>query len=307
MADSSQNCPICETSASIMFGSPVNKVDCPRCGQYEQGKPWENVSDIRHRIVLSGWIREQNAVTSVPRITAEHVRRTIQLRVPRFGERTRRALALIVRKFPFGWTNPVMYGQLVQDLELQASSYSATTDDLRMLFKLLEAEGLIQDKQNIGFVVTARGLLAAEDMSSTGGPSAQGFVAMSFNASLNDAWTNGFDPGIRSAGFRPIRIDTKDYVGGIADEIMAEIRRSRFVVADYTNQANGVYFEAGFALGLGLTVIPTCHQSEIGALHFDIRHLNTLLWETPEELAVKLQNRIRAVIGTGPGLVGQGR
>jgi endogenous inhibitor of DNA gyrase (YacG/DUF329 family) len=75
----SQNCPICETPASIIFGSPANKIDCARCGQ---------------RIVLSGWIREQNAVTSVPRVTAELVRRTIQLRVPRLRERTRRALAL---------------------------------------------------------------------------------------------------------------------------------------------------------------------------------------------------------------------
>ena len=302
----SQNCPICDTPASIIFGSPVNKVDCPRCGQYEQGKPWENVSDIRHRIVLSGWIREQNAVHSVPTITAEHVRRTNSVRIPRFRERARRALAVIVRKFPFGWTNPVMHGQLVQDLELQASSYSASPDDLRMLFKLLEAEHFIQDKQSIGFLVTAKGLLAAEDMSSAGGPSAQGFVAMSFHTSMNDAWTNGFDPGIRSAGFRPLRIDSKDYVGGIADEIMAEIRRSRFVVVDYTNQANGVYFEAGFALGLGLTVIPTCQSDQIGDLHFDIRHLNTLLWQTPDELALKLQNRIRAVIGTGPDLVEQG-
>lgn len=298
----SQNCPICDTPASIMFGSPVNKVDCPRCGQYEQGKPWENVSDIRHRIVLSGWIREQNAVHSVPTITAEHVRRTMGMRVPGFRERTRRALAVIVRKSPLAWTNPVPYGQIVQDLELRGTSYSGSSDDLRLLFKLLEAEHLIQDKQNIGFLVTAEGLLAAEDMLSAGGPSAQGFVAMSFDASLNDVWANGFDPGIRSTGFRPLRIDAKHYVGGIADEIMAEIRRSRFVVADYTNQANGVYFEAGFALGLGFTVIPTCQLDQIGDLHFDIRHLNTLLWQTPEELAVKLQNRIRAVIGAGPDL-----
>lgn len=41
--------------------------------------------------------------------------------------------------------------------------------------------------------------------------------------------------------FRPFRIDAKDYLGGITDEIMAEIRRSRFVVADYTGQVNGVY------------------------------------------------------------------
>jgi hypothetical protein len=302
----SQNCPICTTPASITFGSPVNKVDCPRCGRYEQGRPWENVSDIRHRIMLSGWIREQNAVKSVPTITADHIRRTIGMRVPGLRERARGALAVIVRKSSFAWANPVGYGQIVQDLELQASSYSGTPDDLRMLVKLLEAEGFIQDKQSGDFLVTASGLLAAEDMSSSGGPSAQAFVAMSFHPTLNDAWTNGFDRGIRSAGFRPLRIDAKDYVGGIADEIMAEIRRSRFVIADYTNQANGVYFEAGFALGLGLRVIPTCRQDQIGDLHFDIRHLNTLLWQTPEELAMKLQNRIRAVIGAGPDSVEQG-
>src|SRR6266576_4120836 len=110
----------------------------------------------------------------------------------------------------------------------------------------------------------------------------------------------GFDPGIRAAGFQPSRIDKKDYVGGITDEIMAEIRRSRFVVADYTGQKAGVYFEAGFALGLGLPVIPTCRAEEIGALHFDIKHLNTLTWTTPAELADRLAKRIRAVIGSGP-------
>jgi hypothetical protein len=123
---------------------------------------------------------------------------------------------------------------------------------------------------------------------------------MWFDPSLNDVWTNGFDPWIRAAGFRPFRIDNKDYVGGITDEIMAEIRRSRFVVADYTGQVNGVYFEAGFALGLGLTVIPTCRADEVPKLHFDIKHLNTLLWKSPAELANGLNSRIRAVIGAGP-------
>ena len=123
---------------------------------------------------------------------------------------------------------------------------------------------------------------------------------MSFQEDLNDAWTNGFDPGIRMAGFRPLRIDNKDYVGGITDEIMAEIRQSRFVIADYTGQRNGVYFEAGFALGLGLTVIPTCRTDEVGKLHFDIKHLNTLLWNTPGELATALSKRLKAVVGAGP-------
>ena len=76
------------------------------------------------------------------------------------------------------------------------------------------------------------------------------------------------------------------------------LRQSRFLVADYTGQKAGVYFEAGFALGLGFVVIPTCRADEIERLHFDIRHLNTLSWTTPTDLA----KRIRAVVGTGPNL-----
>jgi hypothetical protein len=139
-------------------------------------------------------------------------------------------------------------------------------------------------------------------MSSPNSTSAQGFVAMDFAVSMRDVWTNGFDPGIRAAGFAPMRIDSKDYVGGITDEIMSEIRKSRFVVADYTGQKSGVYFEAGFALGLGLPVIPTCRADQIKSLHFDIRHLNTLPWKTPADLADSLGKRIRAVVGAGPNV-----
>ena len=39
-------------------------------------------------------------------------------------------------------------------------------------------------------------------------------------------------------------------------------------MADYTGQVNGGYFETGFALGLGLTVIPTCRADEVPKLHF---------------------------------------
>jgi len=125
---------------------------------------------------------------------------------------------------------------------------------------------------------------------------------MWFDKSLDDAWTNGFDPAIRAAGFMPVRIDAKDYVGGVSDQIIAEMRRSNFVVADYTGQRSGVYFEAGFALGLGLTVFPTCRADEVDNLHFDIKHLNTLVWSSPSELMARLSKRIVAVIGTGPNL-----
>ena len=63
---------------------------------------------------------------------------------------------------------------------------------------------------------------------------------------------------------------------------------------------NGVYFEAGFAQGLGLKVIWTCHEDHVKDLHFDTRQENHITWENPEDLREKLKNRIRAVIGFGP-------
>ena len=65
--------------------------------------------------------------------------------------------------------------------------------------------------------------------------------------------------GIEDAGYEAVRIDEKEHTNKIDDEIIAEIRRSRFVVADFTQGKDGarggVYYEAGFAHGLGIEVI----------------------------------------------------
>ena len=100
------------------------------------------------------------------------------------------------------------------------------------------------------------------------------------------------------------RIDRKEHSNKIDDEIIAEIRRSRFVVADFTCEREkvrgGVYYEAGFALGLGLPVIWTCRKDCLDYLHFDTRQYNHIVWETPEELYARLKARIGAFIGDGP-------
>jgi hypothetical protein len=79
--------------------------------------------------------------------------------------------------------------------------------------------------------------------------------------------------------------------------ILCEIRRSHFVVADFTLQRQNVYFEAGFAEALGLQVIYTCREDDIKNAHFDIRQRNHIVWNAPEELKDELKNRIGATIG----------
>jgi hypothetical protein len=262
--------------------------------------------DIGQIVRLSGWVREQNAAGILPvRITPEASRRVAQMRMPGLRERANRALRVIARKYP-DLINPTEFIKITADLEHQGISYSRNQEDaMRLLHILIDDgsfRGIVSNTTNraVSGTLTPKGLLVAEDLGSSDLSSAQGFVAMWFDDSMNDAWTDGFYEGIRAAGFRPLRLDNEDYVGGITDEIMAQIRRSRFVVTDYTAQRNSVYFEAGFALGLGLTVIPTCRSDEIAALTFDVKHLNTLPWNTPAELADGLNRRIRAVIGVGP-------
>jgi nucleoside 2-deoxyribosyltransferase len=132
----------------------------------------------------------------------------------------------------------------------------------------------------------------------------QAFVAMWFDDSMLGAYEIGIEGAVREAGYRPLRIDRKEHVNKIDDEIIAEIRRSHFLVADFTsnpgNPRGGVYFEAGYALALGKPVIWTCRQDLIEHVHFDTRQFNHIVWNDPEELAKRLKHRIGAVLGQGP-------
>jgi hypothetical protein len=282
--------------------------DCPRCGQFRYEAAggnlpagrWFDDSRKEHMILLSGWVREQNAANVIPTITRDVMHRVLTSSKPKMMWRALQALRLVVEKVGFV-ASDLGYDVMYLDAKILGSTYSLDSKEMAILSRILTNEGYIEKPDSgVGFRLAAKGILAVEEMAATGAGSAQGFVAMWFNPAFDAVWTNGFDSAIRKAGYRPFRIDKKDYVGGITDEIMAEIRRSRFVVADYTEQVNGVYFEAGFALGLGLLVIPTCREDQIGKLHFDIRHLNTLPWTTPNDLAENLSKRILAVVGAGP-------
>ena len=143
-----------------------------------------------------------------------------------------------------------------------------------------------------------------ETQERTEGQGRQGFVAMWFDPSLNDAFAQGFKPAIEAAGYAPYRVDQDHFLGKVDDRIIAAIRQSRFVVADFTcgleGARGGVYYEAGFAQGLGIPVIYTCRHDCFPQVHFDTNHINHLIWEDPGDLRSKLQVRIEATLGRGP-------
>ena len=123
---------------------------------------------------------------------------------------------------------------------------------------------------------------------------------MWFHHDLNEAYTNGFQLGILRAGYNPIRIDRTEHINKIDDEIIRQVKASKFVVADFTGHRGGVYFEAGFALGLDIPVFWSCRKDNMDDLHFDIRQFNCIDWERPDDLANRLAVRLEAVLGPGP-------
>jgi hypothetical protein len=97
--------------------------------------------------------------------------------------------------------------------------------------------------------ITPRGYELLEKLRGGNAESSIGFCAMWFDEDIKPLWLEAIEPAIRMAGYEPKRIDQHEHVNRIDDEIVAMIRRSRFVVADFTGQRGGVYFEAGYALG----------------------------------------------------------
>lgn len=124
----------------------------------------------------------------------------------------------------------------------------------------------------------------------------QVFVAMWFASSLARAYSAGMEKAIRDCGYDPIRIDLKEHNDKICDAIIAEVRKSRFMVADFTGHRGGVYFEAGYALGFGIPVIWTCREGDSEGLHFDTRQYNHIIWKDETDLYEKLRRRIEATI-----------
>lgn len=131
---------------------------------------------------------------------------------------------------------------------------------------------VLQEEQFLAFEggrirLSARGWAKLEATQRGGVNSRYGFVAMWFSDTTDPAFARGIEPAIRRAGYEPVRIDRVEHNRKIDDEIIANIRRSRFIVADFTcgtiNDGvqehpvprGGVYFEAGYAMGLGIEVI----------------------------------------------------
>jgi len=300
-------CLLCDSQVnwSLIPNSLKNEIPCKICGHYivtpQLLSGWNelNIQNIRH--LLSAKTRELSDAGSPITLTTGNIQSVIES-APKPAtplENFNRVLLLISKKQQRADTGADI--NVVTDYPLV---FAHDKSEFVYFLITLKKLGLIEvDITSSGFgpiSLTPQGWERAIELQKLQIDSNKAFVAMWFDNSLNDAWENGFKPALESTGFYPYRVDREQFNNKIDDQIIAGIRQCGLMVADFTGHRGGVYFEAGFAMGLGTPVIYTCRQTDIEQAHFDTRQYNHITWVDTSDLKSKLSFRIAATLPAHP-------
>jgi len=267
--------------------------------------------DVSDKVKLTSWLVEQRRLGDHhPRITQDILDDLTKMRPPSVHDRMDALLRYLDEKTDLidEWAAVDYSSKSDCPIlgEVLAWTASQSGNEVKVLVQYCCEQDWVEQQGDppISLRLKPSGYARLAELDSVKPMSSQAFIAMWFDDSMNDAYEKGIKPAIKETGYDPQRIDDQEFTGKIDDQIVAEIRRSRFLVADFTQGASGarggVYYEAGFARGLKIEVISTCRKDVIDKVHFDTRQYNHIIWETPKDLKKRLVNCIAAVIGDGP-------
>ncbi|MCK6478654.1 MAG: hypothetical protein L6R43_00475 [Planctomycetes bacterium] len=296
-------CPVCKLGAEELpnRGRLASEIECPRCGQYSISSTAEAVLEHRpdtFRYAMSARLRAYTERGESPPmvmdadldgyLTDSSVPRRISDRIDAFLISTHKRMGRIGVPAQFSVHDDYPLFHCKDDSEFHHFLMLALNMGL-VTVGSRDASGRVPVE------LTTSGWMRLDELQ---GPAPatghQCFVAMRFSEEMAPVYQQGMEPAIRECGYEPIRVDRVEHNNKICDLIIAELKRSRLVVADFTFNRGGVYFEAGYALGLGVPVIWTRRATASDELHFDTRQYNHIEWTTPEDLRVKLKARIEA-------------
>ena len=291
-------CPLCGLNANVYRRkNPDDLFEgwCERCGDVCITLPAvEEAKSQGKAHLVSAWLRRRPANEPATIINTEGVDRILK-DIPEYSVLDKLDLTLVQVSS--------MTSEPGQRSTFMVSSddplvYARSQDEATFYVKQLATLGYVKEEAATARM-TAQGYLRLSEVQRTNRESPFVFVAMWFDASLNQIYDEAIEPAIREAGYKAVRIDRVHHANRIDDEIVGRIKGSRFMVADFTGQRHGVYFEAGLMLGLGRTVIWMCKKAELNEIHFDTRQYNFIDYTDISEAKKRLYDRIIAIEGEG--------
>lgn len=127
------------------------------------------------------------------------------------------------------------------------------------------------------------------------------FIMMSISATdptLEDS-LNAIKRATAQHGIEAVRVDEIEHSKKITDVILEQLRGSRFLVCDISTERPNVYYELGFAHGIGKDVILVAREGT--TLHFDIKDYNVIFYKSYSDLEFRVAKRVGDVIAAQPG------
>lgn len=300
-----ETCPICKLIDDQIvftgFGAldTIFGINCPRCKEFNCGDLFLHTPPEKPEPKISAWIRNLNEQNIEVPIINWDTFKNLQARLPDYSPREKQIILLqnIERKTEFPGQRVTL--NYLYDFPL---AWASTDEEFYYYLTSLDNRGFISADMMTGLcrvIITADGWDYLEKQERQIEDRTQAFVAMSFSDDLKPIWEGPIYNAIKKAGYKPYRVDAEPHSERIDAKIISEIKNSRFVVADVTEQKRGVYFEAGFAQGLGLPVIWCVRKDDLENVHFDTRQYNHIVWEASDELETQLYDFICAIIGKG--------
>ena len=125
------------------------------------------------------------------------------------------------------------------------------------------------------------------------------FIIMSFKKEFDELY-NVYKEVCKTFGFNAVRTDKVYSLDKILPRILQGIRHSAFVIADVTETSPNVFYEIGFAEGLGRPVIATAKADT--KLPFDLVDTPVTFWGSFDDLKSKLEpliNEVKISLGKG--------
>ena len=274
-------------------------VDCTTCGRYRiTGSMFASRFPLpgseRHR--MSFWCKRRQLEGRDPPDLSSYTIDAVVAQLPNHPTHAKPDLLLVSLTL----RSPVP-GQYIKIDDWRERSLACARDQSELNFFLrclIERQEVALCPPGIeGIVITGRGWERAAQLADQPATSKTAFVAMKFNDEILPLWRSAFAPAIERAGFDPRLANDPQHNDQIDAHIIAELKQCRFVIADVTFATPGVYFEAGYALGMGRPVIWTCRRDRHKTdMHFDTRQYNHILWDAAADLSEQLYYRIVATI-----------
>jgi hypothetical protein len=119
------------------------------------------------------------------------------------------------------------------------------------------------------------------------------FTIMSFKREFLDVFAS-YQEVCREFQFEAERTDQSPSLERIVPRIETGIRNSAFVIADVSDLTPNVFYELGYAKGLGKQVIVTAKRGT--PLPFDVGDIPAIFWEIQQDLKEGLRKCLRGVV-----------